>query len=165
MKKKAKRRVGHPVEYPDSLFVRILARYASGENLMAILKRKGMPDWSTFWKRVMGPNAAPELVTAHARARDSWAEAQVAQAMHITDTPQQGKRVSKGPNGTTTTTGDMTDHRRLRVSTRLWFAERVLSRSYGAAVRATHQNPDGSALNVVPVINVTVLPGESKGKP
>lgn len=148
---------GRKEQYPESTFVAILERYAAGTNLMEILGEKGMPDWSTFWKRVMGPNAAPELITTHARARDSWAEAQVAQAMHITDTPQVGKRVTKGPNGTTTTTGDMTDHRRLRVSTRLWFAERVLSRSYGAAVRATHQNPDGTPLNVVPVINITVL--------
>ncbi|HEX5128238.1 MAG TPA: hypothetical protein VFV90_00760 [Usitatibacter sp.] len=148
---------GRKQQYPDSTFVAILRRYAKGEDLMRILKADGMPDWSTFWDRVMGPSADPELTAAHARARDSWAEAKVAEAMEITDRPQLGKKVRKGPDGTTTTTGDMVDARRLRVSTRLWFAERVLSKSYGAAVRATHQNPDGTPMNVVPVINVTVL--------
>lgn len=151
---------GRPQVYPDSLFVTILARYAKGEDLLKILKAKGMPDWSTFYNRVMGPNAVPELLAAHARARESWAEAKVAEAMHITDTPQVGKKVRKGPDGTTTTTGDMTDHRRLRVNTRLWFAERVLSKSYGAAARVSHQNPDGTPLNVVPVINLTVVAAE-----
>jgi hypothetical protein len=152
---------GRPIKYPESVFVEILERYAGGEDLMAILAAKGMPDWSTFWKRVMGPNAAPELVAAHARARDSWAEAKVAEAMHITDQPQIGKKVRKGPKGKveSVTHADAVDARRLRVSTRLWFAERVLSRSYGG--RTTVQNPDGTPLNVVPVINVTV---RSEGK-
>lgn len=150
---------GRKEQYADDVFVGILERYAKGENLMEILKGKAMPDWSTFWKRVMGPNAVPELVTAHARARESWAEAKVVEAMDITDKPQVGKKVRKGPDGTTTTTGDAVDARRLKVSTRLWFAERVLSKSYGAQARLTHQNPDGGPVNVIPVINITVTQG------
>lgn len=155
---------GRPRLYPERVFVAILERYAKGENLLEILKGNGMPDWSTFWLRVMGPNADPELLAAHARARESWAEAKVVEAMDISDRPMIGKKTRKGPDGTTTTTGDAVDARRLKVSTRLWFAERVLSKSYGAAVRATHQNPDGTPLNVVPVVNITVAPVEAEKK-
>lgn len=162
-KKTKKRGRGRPITYPDSVFVQILERYAKGEDLLKILRPRGMPDWSTFWKRVMGPNASPELVTAHARARESWAEVKVAEAMRIAETPQQGKKTREGPDGTTTTKGDMIEHRRLRVNTRLWFAERVLSKSYGAAARLTHQNPDGTPVNVIPVINLTVV-GQEGGK-
>jgi hypothetical protein len=118
-----------------------------------------MPDWSTFWLRVMGPNASPELLAAHARARESWAEAKVAEAMDITDRPHVGKKVRIGADGKveSVTKGDAVDARRLRVSTRLWFAERVLSRSYGAASRVAHSNPDGTPIAVIPVINLTVV--------
>jgi hypothetical protein len=127
---------------------------------MGILKGKSMPNWGTFWKRVMGPNASPDLVAAHARARESWAEAKVVEAMEITDKPHVGKKVRLDGKGNVeaVTQGDMVDARRLRVSTRLWFAERVLSKSYGAAMR--HQNPDGSPLNVVPVLHVTMVAPE-----
>lgn len=157
--RKDHKRRGRPIEYPDSVFVAILARYAKGEDLLKIMKPKGMPDWSTFYNRVMGPNAVPELLAAHMRARESWAEAKVAEAMHITDTPQVGKKVRIGADGKTESVmkGDMVDARRLRVNTRLWFAERVLSRSYGAASRVAHSDPDGKPLSVVPVINLTVI--------
>lgn len=147
---------GAPIQYEDSVFCAILERYAGGTNLLDILAEKGMPTWGAFWKRVMGPNAAPELVSAHARARDSWAEAKVEEAMHISDTPLMGKKTRKGPKGKieSVTHGDAVDARRLKVSTRLWFAERVLAKSY--AGRTALQNPDGSNLNVVPVINLTV---------
>jgi hypothetical protein len=156
---------GRKQEYPDSTFAAILARYAAGENLMAILVEKGMPEWSTFWNRVMGPSAVPELATAHARARESWADCQVEQAVQISDTPQMGKKVRKGPKGKieAVTHGDAVDARRLRVSTRLWFAERILARQYGTQ-RVAHQNPDGTPIaptNVIPVINLTVVQEKS----
>lgn len=159
----AKRKVGRPIEYPDDVFLGIIERYAQGENLMDILNGEGMPDWSTFWKRVMGPDAPEALVTAHACARQSWAEHKVEEAMNITDTTQLGKKISDGPRGKTVSTGDMTEHRRLRVNTRLWFAERVLAKSYGNKLNATHQNPDGSPINVAPVIEITVLPPAKDG--
>jgi hypothetical protein len=157
-KKPAKRPVGRPIEYPESVFLGILKRYAKGENLLGILKEPGMPDWSTFWKRVIGPNAPEGLVIAHARARDSWAEHKVEEAMDITDKTEMGQKVSDGPRGKTVTKGDMVEHRRLKVSTRLWFAERVLAKSYSGRQQLTHANPDGSPLNLQPVINLTVLP-------
>jgi hypothetical protein len=48
----------------------------------------------------------------------------------------------------------MLGHRNLRISTRQWFASRLLAR---LASKQALQNPDGTPL-AMPVINLTVLP-------
>jgi hypothetical protein len=156
---------GRKILYPESQYLAIIARYAEGENLLKILEEPEMPSWSAFWSNVCADDAPAELQAAYARAQESWATKAIAETPHIADTPHLGEErtVSNGPKGPTTTvkTADALGHRSLRISTRQWFATRLLAK---LASKHALQNPDGSAL-AIPVLNVTVLPPTQEKAP
>lgn len=145
--------------YTQDTFLGIIARHSNGELMLKILRCDGMPSWSTFWENCIGPDASPELSTAYARAHESYAYHRSHDADEIADTQQLGveETVSDGPKGVTKTrkTADILGHRTLQVKTRQWLAERIVSR---LASKQALTNPDGSALNLQPVINMVVLP-------
>jgi hypothetical protein len=144
--------------YPEEQLLAIIERYARGENLLDILKEGNMPDWATFYRRCCDEKNAPEhLRIAYERAQVSWATRAVHEVPSIADNVELGEEltVSDGPKGVTTTrkTVDRIAHRALRVSTRQWFASRLLQK---LADKQILQNPDGSPV-FQPVINMTVV--------
>ena len=64
----------------------------------------------------------PTFAANYARARLDQADTYADESVEIADTPQIGVKVKTGPNGIETTTADMTEHRKLRIDTRKWFA-------------------------------------------
>lgn len=149
---------GSPQQYDDAVFYAILERHAAGENLIAILRDEGMPQWYAFWKRCCAPDAAKEMATAYERASASWATHRLHGAVEIAEHTQVGEEIteSEGPKGTTRSVkkSDMLGHRQLRIRQREWFAERLLR---ALAPKTTLQNPDGSPI-MRPVIRMTILP-------
>lgn len=147
--------VGHPIVYPDEVFIEICRRHSQGENLLAVLRETGMPDWTTFWTRCMASDAHENLRTVYDRAHEAWTQARLHETDEIANSQQLGEErtESDGPKGHTTsvTTSDVLGHRQLQVKTRMWFAERLLAKY---AAKHALQNPDGSAVNFQPVINI-----------
>lgn len=96
----------------------------------------------------------------YARAREDQADTLADEIQAIADEPMIGQRVTVSGTGRKkkreVVTADMIEHRRLRVDTRKWIASKLKPRAYSD--RTTLQNPDGTPVNCVPVINLTVLP-------
>lgn len=151
------RPVGRPT-YPDEVYVGILERHAEGEHLITILEEPGMPSWATFFRQCAGREAPQHFQDAYASAHESWAHKYIAQGSVIADTQEMGETTTTKEWGTERKTDDMLGHRTLKVKTRQWFAERLLAKIYAAKQQTTLQNPDGSAIDIQPVINLTVLP-------
>lgn len=151
---------GHPIVYPDSLFVDICRRYSEGENLLKILKEDGMPTWATFWNRCIDEDAPnKDLVALHARARLSWAGFSAYEIAEIADTQEQGRSVSVTTGNKasiTTKTEDMLGHRKLRIDARRWFVERIVP---AFTPKTALINPDGSPI-FQPLVQI--LPVEAK---
>lgn len=77
-------------------------------------------------------------------AREAWAEAEFEEMMRIADTPQMGEKIKVNDDGIETTTGDMTEHRKLQIDTRKWVLARMSPRKFGDKIKQEITNPDGS---------------------
>jgi hypothetical protein len=159
---------GRVSPYTRETFLRIIERHAKGELMMRILREDGQPCWWTFYRNVIDDDphdGAPEdLRAAYLRAHKAYALIRTHDADEIADTQQLGEEVtvSEGPKGTTTSRkrSDVLGHRALQVKTRHWLSERVIN---SMAAKTALQNPDGSPINAVPVIHMTVLPPSKEG--
>jgi hypothetical protein len=74
----------------------------------------------------------------YARARESWADAEFENLMHIADTPIEGEKTKTTADGVEITRGDMIEHRRLQVDTRKWALARMSPKKYGDRVALDH---------------------------
>ena len=161
MKKKAnkaqKATPGRPTTYTEALALQICERIASGEALVRICREAAMPGITTVYRWLLEREPFRNM---YVRAREDPADTLADEIQAIADEPMLGERVTVKGKGKKRTrevvTGDMIEHRRLRVEARKWIAAKLKPRVY--AERQTLQNPDGSPINCVPVINLTVLP-------
>lgn len=101
-------------------------------------------DEGTFrlWRR-----DSPEVDTQYARAREDRAHLWAEQLMEIADTPVEGRKtVEKPDGGVEITTGDMIEHRRLRIDARKWMMARILPKVYGEKVSQEVSGPGGGPI-------------------
>lgn len=84
----APREVGRPSKYSPKLAGEILQRLASGEMLMGILRRKGMPGRSSVYRWM---KEKPDFRDSYARARGTGAHSLVEEGLAILDasTPER----------------------------------------------------------------------------
>lgn len=82
----------------------------------------------TTWFKWLRDNA--ELAQAYTRACEARAEVKAAEIEAIADTPEEGEVVTVTPDGTTVKTGDMIEHRKLRIETRKWVAAKLNPKRY-----------------------------------
>lgn len=85
---------------------------------------------SDFWAYLSRVDGAQDR---YARAKQLQAEILAAEILSIADTTQEGVKVVEKPTGMETITGDMIDHRRLRVESRKWLLSKLLPKKYGDA--------------------------------
>lgn len=64
-------------------------------------------------------------------AREIRADVLFEEIIEIADTPEEGSKVKYTPKGTITETGDMTDHRRLKIDARKWVVSKMNGKKYG----------------------------------
>lgn len=80
----------------------------------------------------------PEFGQRYAHAYELGLEVQADALLAIADTPMIGEKVKTLPNGDVeVTTGDMIEHRRLRVDTRKWLLSKRLPKLYGDKIDVT----------------------------
>jgi len=64
-------------------------------------------------------------------ARDIRADVLFEEIIDIADTTEEGTKTKDTPKGLITETGDMTEHRRLKIDARKWVASRMNPKKYG----------------------------------
>lgn len=148
---------GRPTSYTEALALQICERLASGQPLVKMCREETMPHVATVYRWLLESEPFRDM---YARAREDQADTLADEIQAIADEPMMGERVTVKGKGKKRTrevvSGDMIDHRRLRVDARKWIAAKLKPRVYSE--RTTLQNPDGTNVNCVPVINLTVLP-------
>ena|ERR1700677_1889117 len=120
---------GAPTDYTDELAELICSDIAtSTKSLKTICEDSGYPDPATIYRWLHKYKPFCEMYT---RARQDQAQLMAEQIIEIADTTEVGEVVTVTPRGTETRTGDMTDHRRLRIDARKWVASKLLPMKYG----------------------------------
>lgn len=157
MAKRKPKKLGRPTIFTEARALRICERLASGEPLTRICRAAAMPGITSVYRWLTANEVFRGM---YARAREDQADTLADEIQAIADEPLIGQRVTVSGSGKKrkreVVSGDMIEHRRLQVDTRKWIASKLKPRVY--ADRTTLQNPDGSPINCVPVINLTVLP-------
>lgn len=127
---------GRPTDYSEEIADLICHELMLGASLNAICQRPGMKDMSTVlrWLQIHEPFAAK-----YARAREIQAEVRADEIGEIADNPQMGEtRTYKGDGTVEVKEGDMLEHRKLRIATRQWYAEKLRPKVYGNKLGVEH---------------------------
>jgi hypothetical protein len=108
----------------------IFAEVASGRSLDRVLNEtSGMPSSSTFWRWHMEDE---EIRDNLARARENGVERLMDECVDIADTQEIGERIKVDEDGNEEITReDMLGHRKLRIETRMKYAQMIAPRKYG----------------------------------
>lgn len=127
---------GRPSIFSEELATRICERLAAGESLIGICNSDdNMPAESTV--RLWALEDRDGFSAKYTRAREIGYLHMGDEMLEIADTTQEGVVVKESEKGTETRSGDMIEHRKLRVETRKWTLARMLPKVYGD--RQTHE--------------------------
>ena len=149
---------GRPSVFSKALADRICERLAAGETLRAICRDEDMPGESTVRMWALDLDGKAEFSAQYARAREVGYATLFDQLLEIADTPQQGVTITEKTTGTETKTGDMIEHRRLRVDTRKWMLAKALPKIYGDKQQIEHSG------NVNHTINEALIAGRERAR-
>lgn len=132
-------------KYHPTLAAEICKRLALGETLRSICREQYMPDESTV--RLWVVDDVGGFAPQYARARDIGLDAMSEEMLDIADTPEAGVRMEESlKGGTKVITGDMTQHRNLRVETRKWYLSKMAPKRYGLKTTTELTGADGAPL-------------------
>jgi hypothetical protein len=81
-------------------------------------------------------------------AREVRSDVLFEQIVDIADTTEEGVVVKDGKNGIETRTGDMIEHRRLRVEARKWVVSKMCPKKYGDKIDVTTNNESINNKNI-----------------
>lgn len=136
----------------EKIVKEIINRLSAGETLRSICRSPGMPHWNTVYDWM---DADRELSGRIARARELGHDAIAEECLAIAENQEIGAVVIKktgreaGKNGTDTRKGDMTEHRKLKIWTRLQLLAKWNPKKYGERVALDH----GIQANIVERLN------------
>ncbi|SEG61156.1 hypothetical protein SAMN04488115_107313 [Bosea lathyri] len=130
----------------------ICERIADGQSLRSICADDDMPAKSMVFRWLVSNEAFRDQ---YAIAREAQADALFDEILDIADTTEEGTKSKSGPNGIETTTGDMIEHRRLRVDARKWMASKLQPKKYGDKTQLEHSG----AVALTPTILLNGKPG------
>lgn len=141
-----------PSDYSEEIAEALCAELASGRSLRSICAEdESLPAERTVYMWLLRHEG---FVQKYTRAREVQADVLVDEVLDIADTPVMGEKTKVTSDGKSeTTTGDMIDHRRLRVDARKWMAAKLAPKKYGDKLELAG---DPSNPVMVPVINVSV---------
>ena len=124
--------MGRRTLYTPELAAELLRRLSSGEPLAVICRDEHMPAVSTVsdWKK-----AHPDFAERFGTARDEGFDEIAADCLRIADTPEMGETETTKEWGTEVKKGDMFDHRKLRIETRLKLLAKWDPRRYGERIQ------------------------------
>ena len=127
-KTQEKKQKGRPSKYTAEIAEKICLRLAQGLTLRSICRDEAFPPESTV--RQWAYDNVQGFYAQYARARDLGLDAMADEILEISDTPEPGQIVTQKESGTETKTGDMIEHRRLKVDTRKWYLSKLAPKRY-----------------------------------
>ena len=127
--------IGRPSDFTPEVAEEICDRLGGGESLRTICQDENMPGLRTVMTWLARDK---EFQQQYTRARESWADAEFENLMHIADTPIEGEKTKETADGIEIMRGDMIEHRRLQVDTRKWALARMSPKKYGDRVALDH---------------------------
>lgn len=123
------KKMGRPELYSDELADLLLARIASTPaGLRTICAADDMPGIVTVMKWL---REKPDFSIRYARAKDEQADLLAEDALDVSNTPEIGHKTEISQFGQKVISGDMIEHRRLKVETRKWLAAKLKPKKYG----------------------------------
>lgn len=130
-------------KYSKAQADKIIELIASGKTLAEICRGKGMPGRTTFlgWVTADRGGLADKYARARSMQLDCWSD----DIINLADHTKPGKIVTDGPDGKTTKTQDMTEHRRLQIETRKWMLARLAAHKYGDRAKVEVEGKIGLA--------------------
>lgn len=138
---------GRPSKFTEEIASRICERLSAGETLRAICRDENMPHEATVRSWALDVENKPDFSTQYAKAREIGYATLFDQLLEIADTPMPGVTVIEKPTGTETKSGDMIEHRRLRVDTRKWMLAKALPKIYGDKQQIEHSGNVNHTIN------------------
>ena len=127
--------MGRPSSFTPEFAAEICERLANGESLRAITSDEHMPSQATVF-RWLADNT--QFREQYACAREAQADTLADEIVHIADTPMEGTVVTSKEWGEEIKTGDMIEHRKLRVDARKWFAAKLAPKKYSDKQQVEH---------------------------
>jgi hypothetical protein len=128
--------VARPSEFSQERAADICGRIASGEPLVKICRDESMPHVATVYRWIAANEAFRDM---YARAREDQADTLADEIQAIADEPMLGQKTTTKANGDVeTVSGDMIEHRKLRVDARKWIAAKLKPRKYGEKIDHQH---------------------------
>jgi hypothetical protein len=128
---RAARLVGRPpMEFDQKIADRICDLVASTpKSTYSILEaHDDLPSYSTVrkWR-----NNYPDFELAYTRAKEDQMDLLAEETLDIADTQHIGVKFKENHFGVEKITGDMTEHRKIRIDTRKWLASKLGKKKYG----------------------------------
>lgn len=141
---------GRPSLYTTEIAERICERLAAGETLRSICRTSdGVPSEATV--RAWALDDIGGFSAQYMRAREIGYHGLFDEILEIADTTQEGVTTTQKITGTEIRTGDMIEHRKLRVDSRKWMLGRALPKIYGDKLDVDHSG----------TITVHILPADA----
>ena len=119
-------------EQIEETFNSILQDIEHGYALRTVLKNADNPSSRTFYKWL---DEDEVKVKQYVRACEARAEQIFEDILNIADTTEEGVTTKETENGIETTTGDMIQHRRLKVDARKWMLGKMNPKKYSDKIQ------------------------------
>ncbi len=121
----------------------IIDHISNGKSLKSTLDNHNhLPNRQTVynWLNKEHDKFDKEFLDNYARATKDRADLLFDEMLEIADTTEEGITTKESDKGTETTTGDMIQHRRLRVDTRKWALSRMNPKKYGDKLETVNEH-------------------------
>ena len=116
----------------EERFYSIIKDIEHGYALRTVLKKENNPSSRTFYKWL---DEDANKVKQYVRACEARAEQIFEDILNIADTTEEGITTKETENGIETTTGDMIQHRRLKVDARKWMLGKMNPKKYSDKIQ------------------------------
>lgn len=138
--KKSPKKMGRPSLYSEAMAERICELIAEGVPVHKIAERNGMPSERAIYQWL---SAHAEFAQDYTRAREAYAHRLASEVIEIGDeAPETIKGVEKAA---------------LRCRNRIWAAERMAPKKYGALTRTELTGADGGAIKTEQRVDLSGL--------
>lgn len=137
--------MAYPHKYNRALAERLCERLRKGGTLRKCCEDEGMPEPCTVLRWVN--EDVDGFAQRYLEAREIGYMLLADEIIDIADTQELGEETTTNEkDGTTVKTGDMIQHRKLRVDTRKWLLGKVLPKIYGPKLPPLPETKDGNTI-------------------
>lgn len=150
------------IEMTDEVIDAVLSGIAGGKSLVKVCEADGMPNRTSFLRRV----AEDKLLQArYAAAMDARADKYAEETIDIADDGSNDTYIDE--DGNKRVDQDVVARSKLRIAARQWYAAKIAPKKYGDKVDLNHGGQEGNPVQVKAkvVMIPSKVPAETSTKP